>query len=593
MILIRPLDSQRTRRCRRSFRSVAAAAALAACAIGQFGPVSVVAYGTEPLTLQLQEFVTVFDSPLPPSSDHPGVRRHRRIHVTEYYGRVSIGEPPQPFDVVFDTGSGNIVVPTVKCDDEVCSKHRRFYSDDSKTAVQLAYEDDTPLQAEGERDTTTITYGTGKLTGEYIRDSVCMDLAIGAAGADRPRVCSSVNFLGVVQESRFPFIELPFDGIFGLGLGGLSAGPNFNFVGSLVGNSSMSNPIFAMFLRDLQADEDSEITFGGYRAEKLADGSALTWLPMPKHEAEEKGYWLVTMKDAYVGGRPLGLCGGDASATSSRCKVAMDTGSALMMGPTKQVRQLLQAISLADNCSSFSHLPDLRFDFDAAGGETFSMTLTPEDYAERSEISASSGGGSTCTTAFQPLDLPATLGAMWVFGQTALRKYYSVYDAKQSRVGLGLARHTERRRGMPATAATEKVPSQLSAHSSGEACEDGNQKMLWDRQPGCKSFVSMGYCTRFVPLAHRYCKLSCDLCLVSSPASEPDDILQLELENASATSADVLDVAPDLLATGSTPERRTGFLTRNPPDGRGGVVVRGGGFFVSTQKLSMLKTLSI
>merc|ERR1719456_1177569 len=158
------------------------------------------------------------------------------------------------------------------------------------------------------------------------------------ASPDRPRVCSAVDFLGVTQESRYPFIELPFDGIFGLGLGGLSAGPNFNFVGRLVGNSSISNPIFAVFLRHLQSDEDSEITFGGYRTEKLATGE-LTWLPMPKDEAEEKGYWLVTMRDAYVRGQPLGLCGADAPGPyTPRCKVAVDTGSSLMMGPTAPVK---------------------------------------------------------------------------------------------------------------------------------------------------------------------------------------------------------------------------------------------------------------
>lgn len=522
------------------------------------------------LTIPLKEYVTVFDSPLPPSKDKPGVRRHRRIHISEYYGRVSVGTPPQHFDVVFDTGSGNIVLPTTKCSDEVCIKHRRFLSAESKTAVQLAYDDDTPLPQDAhDRETTTITYGTGKLTGEYIRDVVCMDLD---ASADRSSVCSSVDFLGVTQESKFPFIELPFDGIFGLGLGGLSAGPNFNFVTRLVANSSITNPIFAVFLRDLLSDEESEITFGGYQTEKLVSGE-LTWLPMPREEAEQKGYWLVQMRDVYVGGEALGLCGDE----TSRCKVAIDTGSSLTMGPTAQVRTLLQKIGAEEHCSSIEHLPLLRFEFDAAGGETFSMTLTPEDYAEIS--SSTDGGDGECATAFQSLELPTALGPMWVFGQTALRKYYTVYDAKLSRVGVGLAKHTEKRRESQVPA----MPSQSAPKAPTEACEDDNHRMVWNSLLGCKSFVKMGYCTRFPPLAHRYCRLSCDLCSAKMAL------------NASAQSAQLLDVmaaevAPDLLHTNSASERMLRGGAGRQRASNDQVVVRGKGFFVSSERQSVLKT---
>merc|ERR1719498_1168748 len=144
----------------------------------------VVASASAPVTIPLKEYISVFDS--------PSARHKRRISVTEYYGEVGVGTPAQTFNVVFDTGSGNIVLPTVKCREQVCMRHRRYQSAASKTATQLAYEDETPLEdGQTDRDTTSITYGTGKLTGEYIRDKVCLGAVAGQ------NVCASADFLGV------------------------------------------------------------------------------------------------------------------------------------------------------------------------------------------------------------------------------------------------------------------------------------------------------------------------------------------------------------------------------------------------------------
>mmetsp|Transcript_17016 Transcript_17016/g.39718 ORF Transcript_17016/g.39718 Transcript_17016/m.39718 type:complete len:516 (+) Transcript_17016:103-1650(+) len=458
---------------------------LAGSLLHGFSTVAAVADGPK-ITVPLKEYVSVFEAPR-----EPGQRGVRAIHVSEYYGKVAVGKPPQYFDVVFDTGSGNIVLPTVKCQEEACQKHRQYQSRASTSAVQIAFEDGTPLQAgqEYDRDTTTITYGTGKLTGEYIRDDLCMN------GEQAAQACSKVDFLGVTQESRFPFIELPFDGIFGLGLAGLSAGANFNFVSRLrSGNSTIPEPVFAFFLRRLDAEEDSEVTFGGFQQERLQGG--LTWLPMPKDEADDKGYWLVTMRDIHVGGKPLRLC--DDFSQNPRCQVAMDTGTSLMMAPAFQVSPVLAAIGLADDCSNAESLPTLKFILDTVAGGTFELELGPSEYMERSE--------SGCATAFQAIELPPNLGSMWVVGQTALRKYYTVYDAQRWQVGIGLARHVAARREVPTTAAP--VP----AAAENERCMDDNQHMSFSHLPGCKSFRDMGYCTRFVPLARHYCRLSCELC---------------------------------------------------------------------------------
>merc|ERR1719191_1739830 len=104
------------------------------------------------------------------------------------------------------------------------------------------------------------------------------------------------------------------------------------------------------------------------------------------------------------------------------------------------------------------------------------MILKPDEYAEQFD------GG--CATAFQPMELPPNLGPMWVFGQTILRKYYTVYDWNSQRVGVALARHTSAIRVPP----TE--PPTVPPTERPEKCEDDSRSMEKGMYalPDCPSF---------------------------------------------------------------------------------------------------------
>mmetsp|Transcript_112353 Transcript_112353/g.194859 ORF Transcript_112353/g.194859 Transcript_112353/m.194859 type:complete len:433 (+) Transcript_112353:117-1415(+) len=341
-----------------------------------------------------------------------GYLNTRDLYASEYYGVLKMGSPAQEFHVVLDTGSGNLILPSIDCTDAACLRHHSYNGNasSSSTPIRSAYEPLKAAKSGVPRDTVTITFGTGEATGVFERDVACV--------GDGP--CTRMNFISATNMSDEPFRDAPFDGVLGLALPQLTEAQEFSIMDSMVKAGLLEKSLFSVFFarsEDVSGDDDnSEVLFGAIREERMA--SPLHWVPVTN-----PGYWQFEMQDLMIGENSLQLCG-----TASSCKAALDTGTSLLAGPPRLVRELARRLRAAPDCSNSDELPELGF---KVGGQV--LRLSPKEYLDRSD--------GVCMLNLMPLDIPAPHGPLFILGDPFLRKYYTVYDRERLRVGFALARH--------------------------------------------------------------------------------------------------------------------------------------------------------
>lgn len=331
-------------------------------------------------------------------SEHRGGSEKAVVHKTSYYGRVSVGTPPQSFVVVFDTGSGNLLVPSAECRNEACNKHARFDASRSSSLQEVSCDGSGRRRA----DEVTITFGTGEVWGRCVQEEICLG-----------SICSRGSLVLATYESPMPFSEFKFDGVLGLGTRRMSQGTDYNLMDRMQGSGVLKQPMFSVFMSDSD-DEVSEISFGQVKDQHLA--SDLMWVDI----ARDSGYWEVQISDLFVDGEPQSLCAG--------CYAAVDTGTSELGGPSEVVDELARRLAVLQDCSNFESLPKLGFEI---GGRV--LYLEPRDYVDRVD--------ERCQISLMALDVPPPRGPMFVLGIPFLQKFVTVYDNDKRRVGFGVARH--------------------------------------------------------------------------------------------------------------------------------------------------------
>ncbi|KAM9764289.1 pregnancy-associated glycoprotein 1-like [Dama dama] len=316
----------------------------------------------------------------------------RNFEDMVYVGNITIGTPPQELQVVFDTGSSDLCVPSILCTSPSCSSHVMFRYIESSTFLPIG-------------KIFSIEHGRRRMKGVVGRDTVRIgDLVI-----------TDQQFGLSVEQSGFE--GMPFDGVLGLNYPNISLTGGIPIFDNLKNQGAISEPVFAFYLSKSKP-EGSVVMFGG--VDKSYYQGALNWVPLI-----QPGDWRVHMDRISMEGQIV--------ACYSGCEALVDTGESSIIGPRRLVDKILRFLGAKlggskhyVSCSAVNNLPSIDF------------TINGINYPLPAQAYIIKHSSHDCSINLEA-DTEGTSAETWIVGVVFLRQYFSVYDRGNDRIGLAQA----------------------------------------------------------------------------------------------------------------------------------------------------------
>ncbi|XP_055270951.1 pregnancy-associated glycoprotein 1-like [Moschus berezovskii] len=316
----------------------------------------------------------------------------RNIMDKLYVGNITIGTPPQEFQVIFDTGSSDLWVPSIFCNSTACSTHVMFRHLQSSTFRPT-------------RKIFSINYSSGRMKGVVVHDTVRIGDLV------------STNQAFGLSVAEYGFEGMTFDGVLGLNFPDMSSIGAIPIFDNLKNQGAISEPVFAFYLSKNKR-EGSVVMFGGvdhryYKGE-------LNWVPLI--QADD---WSVHMDSISMKGNVIACSGG--------CEAVVDTGTSLIEGPRNIVNNIQKLIGATPqgskhyvSCLTVNTLPSIIF------------TIKGINYPVPARAYILKNSRGECYTAIKENRL-RTYRETWILGDVFLRRYFSVFDRGNDRIGLARA----------------------------------------------------------------------------------------------------------------------------------------------------------
>ena len=299
----------------------------------------------------------------------------------------------------------NLWINSDLCRSEACVTHARFHPAQSRSYKKLDLE-------------MSVSFGTGNINGMLASDTFVLG----------PLRIHDQMFGQITEEEGQVFVAGKFDGILGLSFPSLSATDRKPVFDSIMAQKLLSDNMFSFYYTALPL-QHSAIVFG-QPSRELYSGE-LQWVSVSKPV-----YWEVNLVDIEYGGESLGVC------KEAPCKAVVDTGTSLLTGPSAQVTKLLRKMGVQRDCSGMELLKPLTYVLSDARGQ-YRLTIEPEYFVLKSAVRVLPGynigvapGTKICRAGFMALDVPAPRGPLFILGDVFLRKFFTVFDRDNQRIGF-------------------------------------------------------------------------------------------------------------------------------------------------------------
>ncbi|KAF9527359.1 aspartic peptidase domain-containing protein [Crepidotus variabilis] len=371
-----------------------------------------------------------------------------------YFGDLTIGTPPQSFQVVLDTGSSDLWVAATTCAN--CGSDIQLFNPSSSSTFKGS--------ASGSQNSNIdIQYGSGQVQGSLSSDTVSMG----------GFTVASQTFLAVDKLSS-GLVDGAVAGILGLAWEPLASTQATPFWQTLFQNNALSSPEMSFWLtREINNPKAAVQTYGGV----FTLGGTNTTLYSGDIEfldltAKTPSFWLLDVSAITVNGKSVTIATGDAAIA------AIDTGTTLIGGPSDAVAavwaQVPGSAASKANPGLYTYPCTTKVTVTMAFGgkawpiNTADMNLGPE-----------TSGSSQCVGGIFDLsmgtDIPASSSnPTWVVGDTFLKNVYSVFRASPPSVGFAQLSSAAGGSGSGATSGSSTATSVSQSSPSGSSGSSGS-----------------------------------------------------------------------------------------------------------------------
>lgn len=329
---------------------------------------------------------------------------------SSYSGIVSIGTPPQDFNLVLDTGSSDLWVATTSCTS--CGSDVPGFNP-SKSSTYKA----TSSHLE-------IDYGSGSVQGTVAQDSVTF-------GSFE----MSQELLAVTNVTP-DLIDDGLSGIMGLGFASISTLQTTPFWEALYNANDLFEPLFSFYLErhvnqanQVGATPGGMLTLGGTNS-SLYNGS-IEYLNL----TGPPSYWLLTVSSITVQGKTITI-------DSPGGLAAIDTGTTLIGAPSPIAASIwAQVPGSTELTGDWQGLYAFPCDTNVTvhisfGGTNWAISPLDMNLGTLNDTMMSNANATSQMCTGGIFDIGIGSVPAWIIGDTFLKNVYSVFRASPAAVGF-------------------------------------------------------------------------------------------------------------------------------------------------------------